>query len=792
LRYRQPTNDTLQITKTIPTKDGGRISVSQVHANAPIYNKVLTRFAPDGTVQWSKKIYGTSPPFNDYDLQAIAEASNGNLAAAGSMTNNTSTTYFIQFFNSSGGFLAQKAVGFFGSGSGNNQVAAPLILNQGTDSLLFVFWHAGGGSSLNEKLFLVSTDQGGIVGRTSLIKAPIGAGVGISSLQIKQGAIKNDRLVLFGTGIMPDRCKYIFADAPSYMLFEFDLGTLQLLRRRDYCSTLSGSATTGAYQLGYAVGSQGKDVNVFLQANGNIVFTRTCRGLESTANGLVNQLFSVCTFDSSFNYLRSECITIPASLLNTETAQELFIDAQGNRHISFCDFKRQQLYYAVADTAYRFLLQKKLTLPTGSPYLLLTKNGFLPKGLFTAVNLVTKVNNASVINYIGVRPGDTASPCFGVNEAVLSVMSDPVTELSWSGSFVPEAAILVSAPTDFGITDYPVAKQDICVVKRICDTITIHGDSNICDLSQPVKITAYKNPLCPGPIKFSFDTTAVVSYEQPDDTTLLLRFDKNWRGTIAASPAYCPTLRDSLVLTVSKPLEQFTIGEDTTYCPGHTYGLAALPGLRSYEWQDGSNAPTFAATGPGRYWVTASDGCGRTYRDTLVIKPFTAFLNAGKDTTICRSEQIGLQATQGFRDYQWSPAYNLTVTSSNGAIVSPDVTTTYIVQAERFRGCSLSDTVLVTVKDCPQQFYVPSAFTPNADGKNDLFKPVISGAVLQYEFTVYNRWGEVVFRTTNRQAGWNGTTKGITQAGHVFVWLCRYQFYNQATQVRKGTFVLIH
>ncbi|HUC83315.1 MAG TPA: gliding motility-associated C-terminal domain-containing protein [Flavisolibacter sp.] len=790
LRYQQPANDTLWTTKQIPARDGGRIAISQAHSDAPVLSKAITRFAPDGKVQWSKKINGGVAPLNDFDLQAICEAGNGNVAAAGSMNNGTPTSYFVQFLDQSGDLLAQKAIGFAGSGNGN-EVAAPLILQKGTDSMLFVFWHAGGGNSINEKLFLVSTDNAGNIGHTSLIKAPIGAGIGIHSLQIKNGWIENNKLSLFGVGITLDRCKYGYVDVPAFLLLEFDLPSFQLLKRRDYCPKFSGSATTGAYQVGYAIGSQGKEVNVFFQANGNIVFTRTYRGLENTASGLVNQLFSVSTFDAAFNHLKTECITIPAALLNTETAQELYVDAKGYRHISFYDFQRQQLYYAVADSNSNFLLQKRLSLAGGSPYLLLPRNGLLPDGLFTSVNLVTKVNNASTINYLGIRPEDTASACFGVNETFLSVMSDPLTELNWAGQFIAETAMLVSTTTNFSITDYAILQQDICIVKRICDTIKIFAQGNVCDLSQPVRLTAYKNSLCPGKVIFNFDTSAVISFSQPNDTTLLLHFEKSWRGTIYASLANCPGVKDSFTLSVHAPMARFSIGEDTIFCPGSTYQIKAPPNLSMYQWQDGSSNSSFTAIGPGLYYVTAADVCGRKYADTLTIRPLNAVLSAGRDTTICRSEQLALHASQGFTNYNWSPTDYLSATSLNTVMVSPDVTTTYFVSATTLTGCRLTDTVIVSVRECPVYFYVPTAFTPNNDGKNDLFKPSISGTVISYEFYVYNRWGEEVFHTKNRNAGWNGTIRGVSQPGNAFVWMCRYQFQNQKTQIRKGTVVLI-
>ena len=86
---------------------------------------------------------------------------------------------------------------------------------------------------------------------------------------------------------------------------------------------------------------------------------------------------------------------------------------------------------------------------------------------------------------------------------------------------------------------------------------------------------------------------------------------------------------------------------------------------------------------------------------------------------------------------------------------------------------------------------MPTGFTPNTDGKNDLLKPILLGDVVQYKFWIYNRWGELVFETTDLNRGWNGTYKGLPQNSGVFVWMCQYQFEGETPKQEKGTAVLI-
>ena len=86
---------------------------------------------------------------------------------------------------------------------------------------------------------------------------------------------------------------------------------------------------------------------------------------------------------------------------------------------------------------------------------------------------------------------------------------------------------------------------------------------------------------------------------------------------------------------------------------------------------------------------------------------------------------------------------------------------------------------------------MPTGFTPNNDGKNDLINPILLGEVVKYRYWVYNRWGQLIFEATDQIKGWNGEYKGQEQPGGVYVWVCSYQFKDEGEKIEKGTFVLI-
>ncbi|HXS55483.1 MAG TPA: gliding motility-associated C-terminal domain-containing protein, partial [Hanamia sp.] len=121
----------------------------------------------------------------------------------------------------------------------------------------------------------------------------------------------------------------------------------------------------------------------------------------------------------------------------------------------------------------------------------------------------------------------------------------------------------------------------------------------------------------------------------------------------------------------------------------------------------------------------------------------------------------------------------------------PQTTTLFTVSGERFLGCTLSDTLLIKVTDCPVYIYFPNAFTPNRDGINDIFKPSVSGKIEQYRLDVYNRYGRLVFSSEDTNQGWNGSLKGNLQDPGIFIWYCRYKMKNEAVKSQKGSVTLI-
>ncbi|RFS19837.1 gliding motility-associated C-terminal domain-containing protein [Chitinophaga silvatica] len=233
-------------------------------------------------------------------------------------------------------------------------------------------------------------------------------------------------------------------------------------------------------------------------------------------------------------------------------------------------------------------------------------------------------------------------------------------------------------------------------------------------------------------------------------------------------------------------LKKLDLGRDTTICKGNFLVLTADFGNGTYKWQDGSDQATYYVTKPGYYYVDAKIGRCESTDSIAVYFEDTLRVNLGPDTLLCLGEVYRLKAQGAMGGiYKWQDS----TSTSMYTVTQPGI---YAMVAYNSCGKSV-DSVVVRYKDCACQVYLPNAFTPNGDGKNDYFRPIYRCPIYDYVLSIYNRWGERVFYTTDPQVGWTGKVNGLTAALNTYVWILDYKEYNTKLPVHKtGTVTIIY
>jgi gliding motility-associated-like protein len=260
--------------------------------------------------------------------------------------------------------------------------------------------------------------------------------------------------------------------------------------------------------------------------------------------------------------------------------------------------------------------------------------------------------------------------------------------------------------------------------------------------------------------------------------------------------------KDSVIVKVA-PYPMANAGADKTICFADNVQLNGTYQGAFFSWSPTtflSNANTLTPIASPRvtinYVLTANDtvGCPKPVRDTVqivVIPKVKAF--AGRDTTVIVNQPLQLNAS-GAVNFAWSPITGL----SNPNIANPIAilgatvdSIKYIVTASTPEGCTGTDDIVVKVFKTGPEIFVPSGFTPNGDFKNDILKPILVGMQSLTYFRVYNRWGQLLFQTSQIGRGWDGTVSGTPQQSGTFVYMAEAVDYLGNTVFRKGTVVLI-
>ena len=234
----------------------------------------------------------------------------------------------------------------------------------------------------------------------------------------------------------------------------------------------------------------------------------------------------------------------------------------------------------------------------------------------------------------------------------------------------------------------------------------------------------------------------------------------------------------SLICPIPKMLD---LGIDTSFCEGSI----TLKNLKNdvfdfYSWSTGETTAAITATEGGLYILQVNDSCGESlFTDSInLTKLTTVNADAGPDIVLCDNETALLQVTL---------CNNCSFLWSNGATtntISTEMEGYYTIIIENTDGCFDIDTVKVLKYPCECTIYFPNAFSPNNDGKNELFLPSYSCDIAAYQLMIFNRWGEKVFSADDAQKSWNGKINGNTAAEGIYIYSLKY------TPIIKGARML--
>lgn len=405
--------------------------------------------------------------------------------------------------------------------------------------------------------------------------------------------------------------------------------------------------------------------------------------------------------------------------------------------------------------------------------------------------------------------GDTLI-CCGDLVPISVTNLNPENELwyDWSPkSFIKNGADKATAyvnPTH--TTDFTIKATD-AIGCTYYDVVTVEVDSLAVNIKNFVPIS------CNGRNDASFEAepSGISPYEYlwENGSTESFRTDLG-EGEYSVAVIDGLGCKVSMTTTVREPdvFKLDTIYQFNETCRGACNGsirVVASGGTQPYtfNWSNGATTEKLTGLCPQTYTVIIDDAHNCTdstvHTVKIVLEEKLPEINVSADKQLLYIGQVGkLSATKHPVDtisYIWSPSVWLDDYQSAITTVTPDIplAVTYKVIAIDKYGCQNTDTITITSVDwiCGTPFiFVPTAFTPNNDGKNDVIQ-VNSGVISEFEFAIYDRWGEKIFETNNANEYWDGTYHGKLLEPQVFVYYLKGTCINDEKFEAKGNITLI-
>jgi len=596
--------------------------------------------------------------------------------------------------------------------------------------------------------------------------------------------ISNDMYTIFSTSVlMPSSDNKIYKHKAPYTAADVQWSkptgyyALSEPVNRPYVSGLDNSSNTLAINSGYLFYWDGKNLKAFNKSNGSVAGTPL-----SIASNVKLMQGGIIADECNNVFVGSTNGTIKVYRFNGNV-----FDDNAAADISIAGYPANSVYDMVFDQ--------------GKGLLYACGNGFV-SSIDLSAYCASPVYSVSVINDCSsVSVSASISPAPPAGSIVTYNLFDGTTQIgsNTTGLFngltagtnyevvalVNQACGGIRANTHFTASVPPVLKINNPAAKCSDSTVDITLASVTEGSSTGLTFTYW------------LDAAATITYPTPSVAKPGTYYIKGMTTTGCSLVA-------PVVVTIN-PGPIANAGADAVICFGNKLQLKGSGGT-GYSWSPSTfldnpkiSNPTITNPGSGSitYYLKVTDafGCESLTDDEVKITfapPAKVF--AGHDTVIAINQPLQLNTTDisnsGFTEFLWSPAYGL----NNPFIANPvavlDKDISYTLHASNPDHCTDDAVIKIKVFKAPEIF-VPNSFTPNGDGLNDILKAIPVGMKEFHYFNLYNRYGRLVFSTTEQTNGWDGKVQGKLQDGGVFVWITEAIDYKGNIIQQKGTTMLV-
>lgn len=434
--------------------------------------------------------------------------------------------------------------------------------------------------------------------------------------------------------------------------------------------------------------------------------------------------------------------------------------------------------------------------------------------------------------------------CSGTNSTMLTLNGSVGNVLNWLSStdgvnwnVVPSAGTSYTAQDLTSTTQYRALVQNgsACSIDTSAASTIIVDPKSVGGILSPDNVNVCSGQTSNSIFSLTGNTGSIVNWQRSNDSTNWIDFspvkndstysvnrinaDIEYRVVVKSGVCPADTSSVAAVHFINIPFPSaLTDPDSANICYGKTIPLNATINIgTNYSW---SNASTLTNQGNGHvsalpYNIHAvaaplettdyvlsvtNQGCPNLLLDTfhIVVAPRIVVF-AGDDTAVVANQPLQLNASVNdptANQFLWTPSTGLNFTTIQNPIALFNAnqvggSVTYIVRATNAIGCYGEDTITVKLFKTPPDIFVPGGFTPNGDALNDVLRPICVGIKELNFFRIYNRWGQLVFSTSEIGKGWDGTIDGQPQPTGNFVYMAKGVDYTGKMIFKKGNVTLI-
>ncbi|NQX91963.1 MAG: gliding motility-associated C-terminal domain-containing protein, partial [Flavobacteriales bacterium] len=377
--------------------------------------------------------------------------------------------------------------------------------------------------------------------------------------------------------------------------------------------------------------------------------------------------------------------------------------------------------------------------------------------------------------------------CQDSDEIELFMQDLPVIDLGTDPGLCEGEQYTIDAGNPGMQYDWSTTDNTQTITVNESDTYTVTVTDNFdCQTTESITLTFFTNPVLnlPEVVNICEDEIVTLDAENPESTynwittenTQTIQVNQNGIYTVNVTNAEnCSSTDQTELIVATYPIVD--LGEDQVFCQGESYVLDAGNPTLNHNWSTTDQTQTINVTSTGVYSVVVdNEYCFSMDEVSVVFNPLPAD-NLPLDTVICfQDPPYGLLINAGNNGstYQWSGGG----TDQTFFVSNPGLTT---VQVTTQNNCSQTFDFAV-LEQCLGDIYVPNSFTPNQDGINDVF--MVKGTpVAFYELTIWNRWGEIVFESTDMNEVWDGSHQrgDYYVESETYVYQLNYKYFDEIT-----------